>query len=142
MRTFFRNTIIMKICTYFAIVRFDFDFLIFLTIHQLTINITLYYIVDFTLQFVACFQQFLIVNQKILTFSFIKTFNTSTRFWKHYTKWFDFIIIFVSNEVFKTFFTIRNFVRNYYFTNIQLTYINWILKFVKCILFNLNITKT
>ena len=39
--------------------------------------------------------------------------------------WLNFFIIFITNEIFKTFFTKRKLVRLYYFINICIIYKNW-----------------
>lgn len=39
--------------------------------------------------------------------------------------------IFISDKVFKTYFTIRNLVKHHHFRNIFLIYINWILRIIK-----------
>ena len=52
-----------------------------------------------------------------------------------------FIIIFVTNYVFKTFFTKRNLVKYHYFINIYIVYVKWIFGIVKSTFFYLNIIK-
>ena len=72
----------------------------------------------------------------------IKILGMPTHFWQHYIQWFNFLVNFVTNKVFKTFFTERNLVRYNYFINIYIVYINWMLKSVECKLFNLYTTKS
>ena len=76
------------------------------------------------------------------TISFSKTFGSIlTCFWKHYTLWLNFLIILVTNKVFKTFFTKRNLLTYHYFVNIYIPYNNWMLRIVKFMFFNLIINK-
>ena len=96
---------------------------------------------SFIPHFIACFQQIFILNKKRYIFSFIKAFNTSAHFWKHYTQCFNIIIIFVSHKIFKISFIIWNLVRHHYFSDIYLVYINRILRFAKCTLSEFSIIK-
>ena len=57
--------------------------------------------------------------QKIHIFNFIIIISCiSAHFWKHCTYWFNFFIIFVTNNLFKTIFNKRNLVRYCYSVNI------------------------
>ena len=101
----------------------------------------LHYNDNFIPHFIVCFQQIFTFNQKIYIFSFIKAFNTSAHFWKHYSQWFNIIIIFVSHKVFKISFIMWNLVRYHYFSDIYVVYINRILRFAKCTLSEFSIIK-
>ena len=75
-------------------------------------------------------------------FRFIKAFSICTHFWEKYIyKGLIFLIIFVTSEIFKSFFTKRYLIRYYYFINICIFYWNRSFMPVKFLFLDFNITR-
>ena len=92
----------------------------------------------FSSRFSLFIKNFFFFYQKLHTPSFIKISFTYTQFWMEYGQKSNFFSIFVTNEIFKTFFTIRMLIR-YYFINICTVYWNRIFILMKFVFFNFNI---
>ena len=140
MTVFFIHSVFVKACISFVTIRLYFSFELFF-----------HYTVDrYQILSVLCCSFYPILYcmlsenfhpQSKKTISFSKTLCILTCFWKHYTLWLNFLIILVTNKVFKTFFTKRNLLTYHYFVNIYIPYNNWMLRIVKFMFFNLIINK-
>ena len=64
----------------------------------------------------------------------------STYFWKHYAQWLNYILIFITNKVCKTFVVPKEVLLDIIILTTS-TYVNWIFRIVKFTFFNHNIAK-
>ena len=104
----------MKICIYFLAIKFCL-ILQYYSLHSCLLSD------PFCIILLILFHTVLYASNKISKFcqnSFVKILYILIHFWKHYTQWFDFSIIFKTNELFKTLFIKRNFVKYHSFINV------------------------
>ena len=87
--------------------------------YKFTIKICSYGIPNF-LSNCHIFIENLFIFHKIHIFSFIKISFICAHFWKEFAQMSNYLIIFVTKEIFKILFTKSKLIRSYYFINIYI----------------------
>ena len=139
MRTFFWVFVVVKICVRFFLIRFYFNFKIFLIVYRFTMQFSLILFLTFS-QILLYFSNNLSFIKKDLYLCHESLFYMHSfleEIWRHSSNFFS---IFVTNKIFKTFFTKRDIIRYYYFLNICI-YQNRAFTLFKFLFCNFSITK-